>query len=82
MLKHMLPGRYLDMDVVLTEAQAASVGLDKTDKAAQEVLMARANAVAQEFIGRAEFRAFMQHEPEEPAFHHGPNRNVTETGNA
>jgi uncharacterized protein len=82
MLRHMLPGRYLDMDVVLTEAQAASVGLDKTDKAAREVLMARANAVAQEFIGRAEFRAFMQHKPEEPAFHHGPNRNVTETGNA
>lgn len=82
MLKHTLPGRYLDMDVVLTEAQAASVGLDKTDQAAREVLMARANAVAQEFIGRAEFRAFMQHKPEAPAFHHGPNRNVAETGNA
>ena len=82
MLRQTLPGRYLDVDVVLTEAQAASVGLDKTDGAASEVLIARANAVAQEFIGRAEFRAFMQHKPEEPAFHYGPNRNVKETGNA
>jgi predicted acylesterase/phospholipase RssA len=82
MLGHTLSNRYLDMDVVLTEAQAASVGLDKTDKAAIEVLLARGTAVAQEFFGRADFRAFMQHKPEEPAFHHGPNRNVRETGNA
>lgn len=82
MLKHVLADRYLDMDVVLTEAQAASVGLDKTDQAATEVLVARATAVAQEFFGRTDFRAFMKHKPEEPAFHHGPHRNVKETGNA
>jgi predicted acylesterase/phospholipase RssA len=82
MLGHTLSKRYLDMDVVLTEAQAASVGLDRTDKAAIEVLLARGAAVAQDFFGRADFRAFMQHKPEEPAFHHGPNRNVKDTGNA
>lgn len=82
MLKHVLGDRYLDMDVVLTEAQAASVGLDRTDQAATEVLVARATAAAQEFFGRADFRAFMKHEPVPPAFHHGPNRNVKETGNA
>lgn len=82
MLKHMLGDRYLDVDVLVTEAQSASVALDKTDQAANEVLLGRANHVAQQFLGRAEFRGFMNHRPEEPAFYHGPHKNRKETGNA
>lgn len=82
MLGHVLSTRYLDMDVVLTEAQAASVGLDKTGRASIEVLIGRATAVAQDFFGRGDFRTFMQHRPTQPAFYHGPNKNIEVTGNA
>lgn len=82
MLKHTLGNRCLDVDVLVTEAQSASVGLDKTDEAATSVLLGRANHVAQQFFGRADFRTFMNHQPDEPAFHYGPHKNVKETGNA
>jgi predicted acylesterase/phospholipase RssA len=82
MLGHSLGERYLDVDVLVTEAQAASVGLDKTDEAATNVLVGRANQVAQQFFGRADFRAFMSHKPDEPAFYYGQHQNVKETGNA
>lgn len=80
MLGHSLGDRYLDVDVLVTEAQSASVGLDKTDDAATSVLVGRANHVAQQFFGRADFRAFVNHKPGEPAFYYGPHQNVRETG--
>jgi cGAMP-activated phospholipase len=82
MLRHSLGDRYLDVDVLVTEAQSASVALDKTDEAATSVLLGRANHVAQQFFGRADFRTFMTHKPGEPAFYYGPHQNVKETGNA
>ena len=82
MLRHTLGDRFLDVDVLVTEAQSASVGLDKTDEAATSVLLGRANHVAQQFFGRADFRAFMSHQPDEPAFFFGPHKNVKETGDA
>jgi predicted acylesterase/phospholipase RssA len=82
MLSHSLGDRYLDVDVRVTEAQSASVGLDKTDEAATNVLVGRANHVAQQFFGRPDFRAFMSHKPDEPAFYYGQHQNVKETGNA
>ena len=82
MLSHSLGDRYLDVDVLVTEAQSASVGLDKTDAAATNVLVGRANHVAQQFFGRADFRAFMSHKPDGPAFYYGQYQNVKETGNA
>jgi uncharacterized protein len=82
MLAHVLGDRYLDVDVLVTEAQSASVGLDKTDEAATTVLIGRANHVAQQFFGRADFRAFMSHRAAEPAFYYGPNQNAKETGSA
>jgi len=82
MLGHSLGTRYLDVDVLVTEAQSASVGLDKTNEAATSVLVGRANHVAQQFFGRADFRAFMSHKPDEPAFYFGPQHNIKETGNA
>ncbi len=82
MLSHSLGQRYLDVDVLVTEAQSGSVGLDKTDAAATNVLMGRANQVAKQFFGRADFRAFMSHTPDAPAFYYGPHKNVKETGDA
>lgn len=82
MLGHSLGERYLDVDVLVTEAQSASVGLDRTDEAATNVLLGRANHVAQQCFGRVEFRAFMSHKPDEPAFYYGPHQNIRDTGNA
>ncbi|MBI3526997.1 MAG: patatin-like phospholipase family protein [Betaproteobacteria bacterium] len=82
MLSHSLGERYMDVDVLVTEAQSASVGLDKTDEAASSVLIGRANHLAQQCFGRPDFRAFMSHKPDEPAFYHGPNQNIRNSDDA
>lgn len=82
MLGHSLGDRYMDVDVLVTEAQSASVGLDKTDEAATSVLMGRANHLAQQCFGRPDFRAFMSHKPDKPVFYHGPNQYIRDSDNA
>lgn len=82
MLGHSLGNSYLDVDVLVTEAQSASVGLDKTDEGATDVLIGRANHVAQQFFGRPEFRAFMSHKPADAVFYYGQHKDMKETDDA
>lgn len=82
MLRHMLGDRYVDVDVLVTEDQSASVGLDVTTEAANKTLIGRANQIAQQAFGSPVFRAFFDHKPETPAFNFGPHRNVKETASA
>jgi patatin-like phospholipase/acyl hydrolase len=82
MLDHMLGDRYLDVDVLVTEDQSASVGLDVTSDAANKVLVGRANQIAQKTFGNSAFRAFFNHKPAPPVFHFRPQRNMREETSA
>jgi uncharacterized protein len=82
MLGHTLGSRYLDVDVVVTEEQARSVALDRTDDAARSVLIGRANHVAQQYFGRADFREFMSHVPAQPTFYFGRHKTLKGASNA
>lgn len=73
MMEHRLGERYLHVDDVLTDQISKAVGLAKTDRAAQEALLGCASQRSMQLIPQQVFLEFMQHEPSQPVFYHGPN---------
>lgn len=71
MLKHALKGNYTRIDSDLDDERARAVALDKTDAAAQEVLLAAAKQASKESISNADVKRFLEHSPSKPIFYYG-----------
>lgn len=72
LLRHQLvTGQYHHIDEALTDERACAVALDKTDKAAREVLLGSAGERAKWCLGNPAFRQLLQHHPAPSTFHYG-----------
>lgn len=80
MLGHLLsPDNYLHVDDVLTDERARAVALDRTDAAAQEVLLGSASEESKNLLGNAKFSSFVCHRPAPPIFYYGKHAASLET---
>lgn len=70
MLEQRLGDAYCRIDDELTGAQALAVGLDKTTKAATEVLIGSAHERAKYLLGSETCRRILSHHAEPPVFFH------------
>ncbi len=78
MLRHRLTEhRYFHVDDILTDEQAKSVALDKTDGPAREVLLGSASQRSKTCLGNSSFLNFLEHQPSVPRFFYGANTNTT-----
>lgn len=73
MLKHRMGDRYVPVDEPLTDERARAVALDKTDKAAREVLLGSASERSKVVLGREDCQALLRHTCSPITFHYGPN---------
>ena len=73
LLRHQIPaGQYHHLDEDLTDERARAVALDKTDAAAQQVLLGSAAERAKSCLGDPGFRAVLNHIAPVATFYHGP----------
>jgi len=78
LLRHrLLEGQYHHVDDELTDERARAVALDKSDAAAQEVLLGSGAEKAKWCLGNASFRELFKHVPAPPVFYHGANAQNT-----
>jgi uncharacterized protein len=74
LLSHAIaPGQYHHLDEDLTDERACAVALDKTDRAAQEVLLGSAAECAKSALGDASIQAILDRSAPRPTFYHGEN---------
>lgn len=79
LLQHrLLDGQYHHVDEELTDERARAVALDKTDAAAQEVLLGSGAEKAKWCLGRASFRELLNHVPTPPVFYYGTSAQNSE----
>lgn len=71
MLRHQLGERYVHLDDDLTDERAKTVGLDKADYHAREVLLGAASERSKTFISHPAFHVLLEHSPSRPVFFHG-----------
>lgn len=69
------PGQYHHLDEDLTDERARAVALDKTDRAAQEILLGSAVECAKRVLGNASIQALLDRIAQSPTFHHGEHAN-------
>jgi hypothetical protein len=71
MLEHRLGQRYLHVDDENSDARARAVGLDKTDRAAQQALLATAEQRSKKCAGDPRVQEFLKNTAQTPRFFHG-----------
>jgi uncharacterized protein len=74
MLTHRLRERYVHIDDDNSDERSRSVALDKTDSAAQQVLLGTAEQRAKHCISDPRVREFMHHTAPNPTFFNSPRR--------
>lgn len=79
-LSHRFPNnsQYFHIDEDLTDERAQAVALDKTDRAAQEVLLGSAKECSKRWLGNPAFRELLKYKAPPALFHRGPNANIGE----
>ena len=68
-------GQYHHLDEDLTDERAHAVALDKTDRAAREILLGSAAECAKRALGDASIQALLNRIAPQPTFHHGEHAN-------
>lgn len=68
-------GQYHHVDEDLTDERARAVALDKTDRAAQEILLGSAAECAKRALGDVSIQALLDRPAPQPTFYHGENAN-------
>jgi patatin-like phospholipase/acyl hydrolase len=76
MLEHLLGERYVLLDDVPDSKELKFIGLDKTNKHAQEILLRYAKSRAKNFLGEDKSRNILNHVASSPIWFHGTNKNV------
>jgi len=69
------PGQYHHLDEDLTDERARAVALDKTDRAAREILLGSAAECAKRALGNASILALLDRPAPTPTFHYGEHAN-------
>jgi hypothetical protein len=69
------PGQYHHLDEDLTDERARAVALDRTDRAAREILLGSAAECAKRALGDASILALLDHPAPAPTFHYGEHAN-------
>ncbi|WP_184504631.1 CBASS cGAMP-activated phospholipase [Rhodanobacter sp. ANJX3] len=83
MLRQRLPdNRYMHVDDTITDQSARAVDLDKTDAAAQEILLGRAIQRAKVVLGDPQYQSLIAYEANAPHFFHGLPTSSSENANA
>lgn len=72
------PGQYHHLDEDLTDERARAVALDKTDRAAQEILLGSAAECAKRALGNASIQALLHRAALRPTFYHGEHTTSSE----
>lgn len=68
-------GHYHHLDEDLTDERARAVALDKTDGAAQEILLGSASECSKRALGNASIHSMLDRAALQPTFYHGENAN-------
>lgn len=69
------PGQYHHLDEDLTDERARAVALDKTDRAAREILLGSAAECAKRALGNASILALLDRPAPKPTFYYGEHTN-------
>lgn len=76
MLKHWLGDRHHLIDGKPKPEQTSYLGLDNTGAEARKALLGQADVVSQDLFSTALLQSIRGHEPSQPKFYHGPNKNA------
>lgn len=76
MLKHWLGDRHHLIDGTPKPEQSNYLGLDNTSNESRKALLGQADAISQELLSTELLASIRGHEPSQPKFYHGPNKNA------
>lgn len=76
MLKHWLGDRHHLIDGKPKPEQTSYLGLDNTSAESRKALLGQADVVSQDLFSTALLQSIRGHEPSQPKFYHGPNKNA------
>lgn len=76
MLKHWLGDRHHLIDGTPKPEQTNYLGLDNTSNESRKALLGQADVISQELFSTELLASIRGHEPSQPKFYHGPNKNA------
>lgn len=76
MLKHWLGERHHLIDGKPKPEQTSYLGLDNTSTESRKALLGQADVISQDLFSMTLLDSIRSHEPSQPKFYHGPNKNV------